>query len=94
MSQNILAEYLSFINHQIISQEKLLEHHLKASSMLKVLLESNLSDYSYSTLHHYLWGINDIIGRAKHMNESVLSVLMKIVSLIEPPNGSSSTSVH
>ena len=94
MNQNSLTEYLSFINHQIISQEELLEYHLKASSMLKVLLESNLPSYSYSTIHHYLWGINDIISRAKSLNESLLSVLMKIVSLMEPPNGLGSTGFH
>lgn len=96
MYQNSLAEYLSFINHQVICQEELLECHLKVNAMLKVLLESNLPNHSHSTMHHYLWGISDIINQAKSLNESMLAVLMKIVSLMEPSNGSSSsnTGIH
>lgn len=92
MRQNSLTEYLSFINHQVICQEELLECHLKVNAMLKVLLESNLTNYSHSTIHHYLWGISDIINQANNLNESMLAVLMKIVSLMEPSSGSSSSS--
>lgn len=83
-----------FVHQPWISQEELLEYHQKAESMFKVLLESNLSDYSYSALHHYLWGINDIISRAKNLNESLLNVLLKRISAMEPTKGSSGTDFH
>jgi hypothetical protein len=89
MSQNSVTEYLSFLNHQIISQEALLEYHLKAGAMLKVLLESNLHQYSYVTIHYYLDGLSDIISQAKDLNESLLNALIKIASLLEPYRGSS-----
>ena len=83
MNQSTLSEYLMFINHQIISQEKLLEYHQKAHSILEVLLTANLNSYSALTLHSCLWEISDIIGQAKELNESLLNTLLKIVKLVE-----------
>jgi hypothetical protein len=94
MSQNSVTEYYLFINEQIITQEKMLEYHLKADSMLKVLLESNLSRYSYATIHHCLWGIQDNINRAKILNESLLQTLLKIATLMEPPRGPGNNTMH
>ncbi len=85
MNQNSLSEYYSFINDQIIFQEKLLEYLLQAESLFKVLLESNLSRYSYSVLHNYLDSISDTIIRARYLNEAVLNKLLKIAALMEPP---------
>jgi len=94
MSQNSLTEYYLFINEQIITLERMLEYHLKADSTLKVLLESNLSHYSYATIHHCLWGIQDNISRAKILNESLLQTLLKIAALMEPPRGSGNNRTH
>ncbi len=95
MNPSILTEYLMFINHQIISQEKLLEYHLQADSLLKVLLASNLSSHSYLTIHNYLWVLSDIIHEVKDLNEGLLNTLIKVMSLMEPPKGSSgNTSLH
>ena len=85
MNQNSLSEYYLFLNDQIIYQEKMLEYHFQAESQFKVLLESNLSRYSYSVLHNYLDGINDNIIRARFLNETVLNQLLRIVALMEPP---------
>jgi hypothetical protein len=85
MNQDSLAEYYLFINEQIILQEKLLEYHLKAESLLTVLLETNLNRYSYLILHHYLWNVDDNVGRAKTLNKFLLNTLHKISALMEPP---------
>ncbi len=88
MSQNILTEYLVFLNHQIASQEILLEYHLKAEAMLKMVLNSNLPSYSVSTIYHYLWSLSDIITQAKTLNEVLLNTLVGAM-LTKPPKGSS-----
>jgi len=87
MNSNALLEYLSFINYQIVSQETLLEYHLKADALLNVLLGSNLPNYSYATIYHYLWQMDDTINQAKKLNENLLNELIKIVSS-GPPKGS------
>jgi len=89
MNQKSLTEYYLFINEQIIFQERMLEYHLQAESLFKVLLESNLSRYSYSVLHNYLSSINDSINRARYLNETVLNQLIRIVALMEPPRSPS-----
>jgi hypothetical protein len=61
MSENSVTEYYLFINEQIVTQEKMLEYHLKADSMLKVLLESNLSRYSPMRLFTIAYGVSRII---------------------------------
>ena len=88
MSQNRVPEYYFFINEQILTLEKMSEYHLKADSSLEVLLGSNLSHYSYATIHDCLWSIHDNIGRAKILNKSLLQNLLKIAALMEPPRGS------
>lgn len=88
MHPNILSEYFLFINHQIISQEKLLECHLKADSLLKVILESDLSNHSHLTIHNYLWAVNDFVDQAKTLNESLLNILLNIINRSkQPPSG-------
>lgn len=85
MNKNILTECCTFINHHIIMQEKLLQYHLKADSLLKILIESNLSRHSRSTMSYYLWGVHDIIYQAQTLNESLLNSLTKIAILLERP---------
>jgi hypothetical protein len=88
MNQNSLSEYEMFINHQILWQEKLLEYHQKAHSILEVLLASNLTRYSALTLHSCLWQISDTLAQAKAINESLLDTLLKILKLLESSKGS------
>jgi len=89
MSKQSLADSFMFINHQITTQEKLLQYHLKADSLLKILIESNLSHHSRSTMSYYLWGVRDAIHQAQALNESLLNTLTKIMVLMEPPRGKS-----
>ena len=83
MNKNILTECCTLINHHIIMQEKLLEYHLKADSMLRILIETNLSLYSHSTMSYYLWGVRDIIREAHLLNQSLLDILMKTATLLD-----------
>jgi len=83
MSKYSLADPFMFINHQITTQEKLLQYHLKADSLLKVLIESNLSHHSRSTMSYYLWGVRDIIHQAHTLNESLLNTLTRMAILLE-----------
>lgn len=94
MNQDILKEYLSLINHQIFSQEKLLEYLLKADSLFKVILDSDLSHYSHSTLYHYLWVLNDITHQARDLNETLLNTLIKLRLLIDPFGGLDEGNIH
>jgi len=64
-------------------QEKLLEYHLKADSMLRILIETNLSFGSHSTMAYHLWGVRDIIHQAQLLNQSLLNILMKIAHLLD-----------
>jgi hypothetical protein len=83
MNKNILTECCTLINHHIIMQEKLLEYHVKADAMLRILIESNLSRHSRSTMSYYLWGVRDIIHQAQTLNEFLLDSLTKIAILLE-----------
>ena len=95
MNQNTVPDYESLINHQIIIQERVLEHHLKAEAMLRVFLECTLHHYSPSALHSYFWGLDDHVAEAKRLNEDLLKLLMKMVRLLEPPrNPPSGSTVH
>ena len=91
MNQNILPDYLPWINQQISSQETLLEYIFKAEAMLNVILGSNFPDLSVVTLHDYLWGLSDIVEQAKFLNEGLLDALIKVAALMkaskEPSNG-------
>ena len=98
MHQNSLTEYLVFINSQIISQEKLLEHHHKAEALLEVLLASSFTEHSALILHSYFWALSDIIHQAKDLNEDLLNTFVQIAALLESPkkptgggNGASGT---
>ncbi len=86
MNTDSVIEYYLFLNEQVILQEKMLEHHSKAASLLKVLLETNLSRYSYGVLHHYLWSLDDNLRGAKVLNESVLETLQRILARMERSN--------
>ncbi len=77
MNQNSVTDYLLLMNNNIIAQETLLEYHLKAEALLRVLLSSKLSSYSLATLHHYLWNLSDVIVKAKDLNELLLDTLVK-----------------
>jgi len=69
-------------------QEKLLEYHLKADSLLKTLIEFNLLRHSRSTMAYYLWGVRDIIHQAHNLNESLLNTLMRMAILLDHPQTS------
>ncbi len=95
MNQNTVPDYASLINHQIIIQERLLEHHLKAEAMLNLFLECTLHHHSLSTIHSYIWGLDDHVTEAKRLNEDLLRLLMKMVRLLEPPrNPPDGSTVH
>lgn len=79
MNQEMVSDYESLLNHQVASQEVLLEYHAKAKALLKVLLGSNLPSYSASTLHDYLSVLDDIVSRAKQFNETLLDVAIKLI---------------
>jgi len=65
------------MNNHITAQEMLLEYHLKAEALLRVLLDSKLSSYSLATLYQYLWNLSDVIVKAKELNELLLNTLVK-----------------
>lgn len=96
MNQHILTRYSVLINHQLISQEKLLEYLVTVDSMFKVLLGSDLSNYSDATMYNYLWQISDIIQQAKDLNEVLIDAIMEIISLKDFPTCScvDTTIVH
>jgi len=96
MNQNILPDYLPWINQQIASQESLLEYLFKAEAMVNVILGSNFPTFSAVTLHDYLWGLSDIVEQAKFLNEGLLDALIKVAALMKANKESSNGggSVH
>lgn len=95
MNTSTVPDYTSLINHQIIIQERLLEHHLKAEAMLQVFLECASHHHTPSMVHSYFWGLDDHVSEAKRLNEELLKLLMKMACLLEPPqNPPSGSTIH
>lgn len=86
MSQDSL-KYLTFLKQQVACQEKLLAHHLKAESTLKLLLESDLIHQPYERLYHCLWGIHDAIEAARLLNEEQLHVFLEALTSLKTNQG-------
>lgn len=85
MNEEMLSNYESLLNHQVASQEVLLEYHVKAKAMLKVLLGANLHGYSISMVHDYLTVLDDVISRAQRFNEKLLDISIKLIVSEESP---------
>jgi hypothetical protein len=95
MTKSTVPDYAALINHQIIIQEKMLEHHSKGEAMLKMLLDGNLSLYSAFMIHTYIDVLDDHLNEAKRLNEELLNFLLRIARAFDPPqNPPSGTAVH
>lgn len=72
---------LSLINQQVEDQELLSEYLLKAEALTQIALVEDFLEQPAKILYYYLWALNDIVERARVMNEQSLSVLMKKMPL-------------
>ncbi len=88
MDQSKHLQYLSLLKHQFASQETLLEYHLKAEAMLKMILAQDLAVYAQETLHHYLWALSDLVGKGREFNGELLDMLGEIMPLLEMSDNS------
>jgi hypothetical protein len=74
---NSSLTYLSVIKQQVKSQETLMEYLSKLTAMLHIALNADSLDSSKSTLHDFLWVLNDLVNKAKETSECILSSLLK-----------------
>lgn len=79
MDQVRLSEWLSLMEQQLASQEVLLEYHFKLEAMVEMMLAKDLIDYPPAMLHDYLWVVNDLIGKAKELNEDLLDLIIGVM---------------
>ncbi len=89
MNQNILTDYLKFLNDQIALHEKLMDYHQEAEAMIQVFLASEINTKVGVTLYHYVSILGDIIRRANDLNGEFLDLFLKVraATLREPPKG-------
>jgi hypothetical protein len=69
--------YLAVIKQQASAQEVLTECLLKLTAMLQVASSIDFLDSSKSTIHDFLWALNDLAIQAKEMSERILSSLLR-----------------
>lgn len=81
MEEIRLSESLPLIRAQLISQETLLEYQLKLESMIEMMLAKDLIEYPKTKLHDYLGVIGDLLDKSRELNENLIGVLVKIISL-------------
>jgi hypothetical protein len=80
MAELSINQPASLINHSpslISLQERIWENLAKAEALTKVALSEDFSDFSDSTVHDYLWVLNDLIGYTRLLNENALDILIK-----------------
>lgn len=73
------ANYLTFMQEQILSHKALLREHNKAYISLKRLLASDLNQHSPSVIDSHLLEIMNTIHKASILNESLLNALTGLV---------------
>jgi len=71
------------MEHQLASQEVLLEYHAKVEAMLEMILAKDLVDYPQEKLHDYLWVVSDLVGKARKLNGELLDMLVGMMPSLE-----------
>lgn len=91
MNQDILTDYLKFLNDQIALHEKLMGYHQEAEAMIQVFLASEVNTKVGVMLYHYVSILGDIIHRADDLNGELLDFFLEVraAALREPPKGGS-----
>jgi hypothetical protein len=74
-----VPQLLSIINRQVGSQETLSEYLSKAEALVYVAMNDEFFNYPELIIHNYLWTLNDILEKAKQVNEEALNILLKNV---------------
>lgn len=96
MNTNTVPDYASVINHQIISQECLLEYHVSMEVLLDAFLDKSVLVYPLSPLQRlYLMLLKNKIAASKELSRDMLDRLLTVARLIDlPQNPPSGTTIH
>lgn len=79
MSEHIPANYLGFMEEQILSHKALLAEHQKIYKALRTLVVSTSDPYVISTKDLWLMNIMDMVNKASTLNESLLHALAALL---------------
>jgi hypothetical protein len=96
MNTNTVPDYATLINHQIISQESLLEYHVTMEFLLDSFLDKSVLVYPLSPLQRfYAMLLRNKIAASKELSRDMLDRLLTVARLIDPPqNPPSGTTIH
>ncbi len=71
------VNYLSnLINEQIESRENLNEFLSKAVALSSITLSGDFLAFPQVTLYCFLWGLSDLVEKARELNEQALNLLI------------------
>ena len=52
-----------------------------------MMLAKDLLDHPREKLHDYLWTVSDFVGKARKLNDELLDMLTRLMSLLEMSEG-------
>jgi|LakMenEpi03Aug12_release.lakeMendotaPanAssembly.Ray.scaffolds.fasta_scaffold424831_2 hypothetical protein len=73
MDPNSLTDTKSLLNQQIASQEALINYLHKAKALTNVTLNIDFLGCDKTTLHDYLWTLNDLLEHASFLSEKIFN---------------------
>ena len=95
MANHSVPNYVALLNEQIAVSQLLSEYHDKSDALLDIALTDNFFQKDPITLHRFFCSLSDIIKKARKLNDDLLDVLLKIMSIMADDSGSSSNgSMH
>jgi len=77
MADYSVTELLTLINHQIDFCETLDECLSKAEALTFISLTEDFLSYPKFIIHSYLWTLNEMVERARELNEQSLDLLLR-----------------
>ncbi len=77
MADHSLKELSALINQQVTSRENLSIQLLKAKALLDIALDDHFSTHSTALIYAYLLTLDDVVEKARALNEESLDRLLK-----------------